>query len=103
LFYEIKLYYCKFHLSTDYSYNKLGITIILFLDNARPEATFRFEIENFSKSKEQRLSPPCYVRDLPWKIMIMHRVSQDNRSAKPAQPSVGFFLQVCSGLYLLYI
>jgi len=69
--------------------------IILFLDNARPEATFRFEIENFSKSKEQRLSPPCYVRDLPWKIMIMHRVSQDNRSAKPAQPSVGFFLQVC--------
>ncbi|XP_026805459.1 ubiquitin carboxyl-terminal hydrolase 7 isoform X1 [Rhopalosiphum maidis] len=65
-------------------------------DNARPEATFRFEIENFSKSKDQRLSPPCYVRDLPWKIMIMHRVSQDNRSAKPAQPSVGFFLQ-CNG------
>ncbi|XP_025409585.1 ubiquitin carboxyl-terminal hydrolase 7 isoform X2 [Sipha flava] len=65
-------------------------------DNARPEATFRYAIENFSKSKEQRLSPPCYVRDLPWKIMIMHRVSQDNRSAKPAQPSVGFFLQ-CNG------
>lgn len=72
---------------------------ILFLDNARPEATFRFAIENFSKSKEQRLSPPCYVRDLPWKIMIMHRVSQDNRSAKPAQPSVGFFLQVCIFFY----
>lgn len=76
----------------------LSFQSFLFLDNARPEATFKYEIENFSKSKEQRLSPPCYVRDLPWKIMIMHRVSQDNRSAKPAQPSVGFFLQVCETL-----
>jgi len=68
--------------------------IILFLDNARPEATFRFEIKNFSKSKKQRLSPPCYVRILPWKIMIMHISTKDNQSAKPAQPSVGFYLQV---------
>ncbi|XP_050425413.1 ubiquitin carboxyl-terminal hydrolase 7 isoform X1 [Adelges cooleyi] len=65
-------------------------------DNARSEATFRYVVENFSKSKEQRLSAPCYVRDLPWKIMIMHRLGQDNRSAKPNQPSVGFFLQ-CNG------
>jgi len=68
--------------------------VLNILDNARPEATFRYAIENFSKSKDQRLSPPCFVRDLPWKIMIMHRVGQDNRSTKPAQPSVGFFLQV---------
>lgn len=70
------------------------LNLFHLLDNARSEATFRFEVDNFSKSKEQRLSPPCYVRDLPWKIMIMHRVGQDTRSTKPAQPSVGFFLQV---------
>ncbi|XP_015373562.1 PREDICTED: ubiquitin carboxyl-terminal hydrolase 7-like [Diuraphis noxia] len=64
-------------------------------DNARPEGTFRLEIENFSKLaiiKEQTLSPPCYVRNLPWKIMIMYRADE----YRGLNHAVGFFLQ-CNG------
>jgi len=68
--------------------------IIFFLDKARPQATFRFEVENFSKPKNLRLSPPYYVRNLPWKIMITNRVFHDHRSTEPDQPCVGIFLQV---------
>ncbi|KAL5233967.1 hypothetical protein ACI65C_001377 [Semiaphis heraclei] len=65
-------------------------------DNARPEATFRFEIKNFSKlaiSKEQRLSPACYVRNLLWRIMITHKDHSVYKDKKFNQ-SVAFFLQV---------
>jgi len=63
-------------------------------DEARSEATFRFVVHNFSKLKESQLSPPCYVRNLPWKIMVMPRISpmQDRQQ----QRSLGFFLQ-CNG------
>ncbi|XP_054282413.1 ubiquitin carboxyl-terminal hydrolase 7-like isoform X2 [Macrosteles quadrilineatus] len=63
-------------------------------DEARSEATFRFIVENFSKLKESQLSPACYVRNLPWKIMVMPRISpmQDRQQ----QRSLGFFLQ-CNG------
>ena len=45
-------------------------------DEARSEATFAFKVENFSQIKESALSPPCIVRNLPWKIMIMQRQTQ---------------------------
>ncbi|PBC26408.1 Ubiquitin carboxyl-terminal hydrolase [Apis cerana cerana] len=44
--------------------------------------------------KETQLSPPCYVRNLPWKIMVMPRSSQTQDRAP--QKSLGFFLQ-CNG------
>jgi len=62
-------------------------------DEARSEATFSFKVENFSQLRESALSPPCIIRNLPWKIMIMQRNPQNQeRSGK----SVGYFLQ-CNG------
>ena len=39
-------------------------------DESRPEATFNYTVHNISKLKETVLSPPCYIRNLPWKIMV---------------------------------
>jgi ubiquitin carboxyl-terminal hydrolase 7 len=39
-------------------------------DDSRPEATFKFVVNNVSKLKETVLSSPCYIRNLPWKIMV---------------------------------
>ena len=64
-------------------------------DEARPEATFSFTVENFSQVKESVLSPPCMVRNLPWKIMIMPRQGQDNPRTGQNK-SMGYFLQ-CNG------
>lgn len=64
----------------------------IFTDEARSEATFRYTVHNFSKLKESQLSPPCYVRNLPWKIMVMPRLSQTQD--RQQQRSLGFFLQV---------
>jgi len=62
-------------------------------DEARSEATFTFRVENFSTIKDSVLSEPCIVRNLPWKIMIMQRMTTtQDRNTK----SVGFFLQ-CNG------
>ncbi|KAM9305557.1 ubiquitin carboxyl-terminal hydrolase 7 [Gastrophryne carolinensis] len=55
----------------------------------RSEATFQFTVERFSRLSESVLSPPCFVRNLPWKIMVMPRFYPD----RPHQKSVGFFLQ----------
>ena len=44
-------------------------------DEARSEATFQFRVENFSTIKDSVLSDPCIVRNLPWKIMIMQRMT----------------------------
>ncbi|CAG5121773.1 unnamed protein product, partial [Candidula unifasciata] len=60
-------------------------------DESRAEATFQFVVENFSKLEESVLSPPCMVRNLPWKIMAMPRKNHADR-----QKSLGFFLQ-CNG------
>lgn len=68
-------------------------TICFFsVDEARSEATFQFTVTNFSKLKDSQLSPPCFVRNLPWKIMVMPRYGppQDRQQ----QRSLGFFLQV---------
>ncbi|XP_034946469.1 ubiquitin carboxyl-terminal hydrolase 7 isoform X3 [Chelonus insularis] len=63
-------------------------------DEARSEATFRYTVENVSKMKDSQLSPPCIVRNLPWKIMVMPRSSQTQE--RQTQRSLGFFLQ-CNG------
>lgn len=63
-------------------------------DEARSEATFRYTVENVSKMKDSQLSPPCFVRNLPWKIMVMPRSSQTQE--RQPQRSLGFFLQ-CNG------
>ncbi|KAK5641318.1 hypothetical protein RI129_009865 [Pyrocoelia pectoralis] len=63
-------------------------------DEARSEATFRFSLSQFSKLKDSVLSPPCYVRNLPWKIMVMPRTS--HTQDRTTQRSLGFFLQ-CNG------
>ncbi|KAK6643307.1 Ubiquitin carboxyl-terminal hydrolase 7 [Polyplax serrata] len=63
-------------------------------DNSRSEATFRHTVQNFSRLRESQLSKPCYVRNLPWKIMVMHRSTQN--PDKCTQRSLGFFLQ-CNG------
>lgn len=57
-------------------------------DDARSEATFTFKLENVSELKNTALSPPCIIRNLPWKIMIMQRQGNDR-----SQRSLGFFLQ----------
>ncbi|XP_046819841.1 ubiquitin carboxyl-terminal hydrolase 7 isoform X2 [Vespa crabro] len=63
-------------------------------DEARSEATFRYTVENISKMKESQLSPACFVRNLPWKIMVMPRSSPTQE--RQTQKSLGFFLQ-CNG------
>ena len=62
-------------------------------DEARSEAVITFKVENFSQIRDSALSPPCIIRNLPWKIMIMQRQTQNQeRNSK----SVGYFLQ-CNG------
>ncbi|GBP29737.1 Ubiquitin carboxyl-terminal hydrolase 7 [Eumeta japonica] len=63
-------------------------------DEARSEATFRFTVHNIRTLKDSVLSPPCYVRNLPWKIMVMQR--QAPSPDRQQQKSLGFFLQ-CNG------
>lgn len=60
-------------------------------------------VPNFSKLKESVLSPPCFVRNLPWKIMVMPRMQPQQQQIqgqaaadRPATRSLGFFLQ-CNG------
>ena len=65
-----------------------------FTDDARSEATFHFSVPNFSKLKETMYSPPTFVRNLPWKIMVMPRTNP-HQDRQP-QRSLGFFLQ-CNG------
>lgn len=62
-------------------------------DDARSEATFQFHVKDFSKLKDTLLSPPCSVRSLPWKIMVMPRTSS---AQDRSQRCLGFFLQ-CNG------
>lgn len=62
-------------------------------DEVRPEATFSFKVENLSRFNDSILSPPYYVRNLPWKIMAMKRNSE---TTTPASKGLGFFLQ-CNG------
>ncbi|XP_018496359.1 ubiquitin carboxyl-terminal hydrolase 7 [Galendromus occidentalis] len=64
-------------------------------DEARAEATFRFEVDNISHLRDTRLSEPTFVRNLPWKIMVMPRHNANSNERQPSK-SLGFFLQ-CNG------
>ena len=47
-------------------------------DDARPQATFKFEVANFTQLSDSVLSEPTFVRNLPWKIMVMPRQLSSN-------------------------
>ncbi|CAK1547100.1 unnamed protein product [Leptosia nina] len=64
------------------------------VDIARSEATFRYTVQNISQLKEQVLSPPCYVRCLPWKILVL--VRNTSTPERQQQKALGIFLQ-CNG------
>lgn len=64
-------------------------------DDSRSEATFQHTVHNISKLKDTSLSQTCFVRNLPWKIMVMPRTSM-NTPDKHSQKNLGFFLQ-CNG------
>jgi len=64
-------------------------------DESRANATFRYVVQNFSKLKETVLSPATFVRNLPWKIMVMPR-NQQMQGDRQSSRSLGFFLQ-CNG------
>uniref|UniRef100_A0A914W615 Ubiquitin carboxyl-terminal hydrolase 7 n=1 Tax=Plectus sambesii TaxID=2011161 RepID=A0A914W615_9BILA len=63
-------------------------------DKYKPEATLRFELKNFTDfakgHDQQRLSPPQYVRGLPWKVLAIPR--ENNRGDRRTK-ALGFFLQ----------
>lgn len=63
-------------------------------DDSRSELRFQYVLKNFSKLKAQTLSTPYFVRNLPWKIMVMPRYNQ-SLERTPSR-SLGFFLQ-CNG------
>nr|CAD7262039.1 unnamed protein product [Timema shepardi] len=69
----------------------MGFLFESIIDESRSETTFSFTVNSFSKLKESVLSPPCFVRNLPWKIMVMPRTSQTQD--RQTQRSLGFFLQ----------
>ena len=50
-------------------------------DEARAEATFKFVVKNFSEIKDTALSEPTIIRNLPWKIMIMQRQTQNQATS----------------------
>ncbi|KAI8435835.1 hypothetical protein MSG28_004051 [Choristoneura fumiferana] len=63
-------------------------------DVARQEVTFRFTVHNISQLKEQVLSPPCYARCLPWKILAL--VRNTSTPERQQEKALGVFLQ-CNG------
>lgn len=65
----------------------------MYDEEMRSEAVFSFRVDNFSKLRDSVLSPPCYVRNLPWKIMLIPRITFTNNTETKA---LGFFLQ-CNG------
>ncbi|XP_063543803.1 uncharacterized protein LOC134752142 [Cydia strobilella] len=60
-------------------------------DEARSEATFRYTVQKFRSLEGPVLSPPCYVRNLPWKIRVMPRQALDSDLLK--RKTLGFFLK----------
>ncbi|XP_017492273.1 PREDICTED: ubiquitin carboxyl-terminal hydrolase 7-like [Rhagoletis zephyria] len=63
-------------------------------DKSHSQATFRFTINSFSQQRKPILSPPTYVKNLPWKILAQPRVNRllsDQRKM-----SFNYFIQ-CNG------
>jgi len=65
---------------------------LFFVGEARSEAVFRYTVHGLSTLKQSQLSPPCYVRNLPWNIMVMPPTNQTQE--RQTQKSLGYFLQV---------
>jgi ubiquitin carboxyl-terminal hydrolase 7 len=42
-------------------------------DRGRAEGTFQFRVDNISRLRETVFSPPSFVRNLPWRMMVMRR------------------------------
>ncbi|XP_017464033.1 PREDICTED: ubiquitin carboxyl-terminal hydrolase 7-like, partial [Rhagoletis zephyria] len=63
-------------------------------DKSRSQATFRFTINSFSQLRKPILSPPTYVRNLPWRILAQPKMIR----IFPIQckMSLNYFLQ-CNG------
>ncbi|XP_072931565.1 ubiquitin carboxyl-terminal hydrolase 7-like isoform X2 [Epargyreus clarus] len=74
--------------------NSITETIKEEEDIARSEATFRYTVQNISQLKEQVLSEPCYVRCLPWRILVLIR--HTSTPDRQQQKALGIFLQ-CNG------
>lgn len=64
-------------------------------DDARPQATFGFTVDNFTNMSDSVLSECTFVRNLPWKIMVMPRHITTAGERGPGK-CVGYFLQ-CNG------
>lgn len=62
------------------------------LDATVLEATFNYAVHDFSKMKDPIRSPPFYVRNLPWKIMVMQRTSSSGNGGQDTR-KMGFYLQ----------
>ncbi|KAL3277977.1 hypothetical protein HHI36_013319 [Cryptolaemus montrouzieri] len=67
--------------------------VLTFIDAT--EATLRYRIRGFSEVKGAKFSPPCYVLNIPWKIMIMPRATRDEYM-RWSPRYLGYFLQ-CDG------
>ncbi|VVC40693.1 Peptidase C19, ubiquitin carboxyl-terminal hydrolase,TRAF-like,MATH/TRAF domain,Ubiquitin specific [Cinara cedri] len=80
------------HMVEPDSQNKIPEKMDVVEDNSRPEATFQFVMENFSELKEQRMSQPFYVRNLPWNIMVVQKEVRKSW-IEPSMTAVAFFLQ----------
>jgi len=96
MFYKIVVefnlqYYISVRFLTLYLYWFLDVTNMEDDEDgaARSEATFKYTVEGISKLREQVLSPPTFVRNLPWRIMIMPRAD----TGASRNMSLGFFLQ----------
>ncbi|TRY97082.1 hypothetical protein DNTS_027275, partial [Danionella cerebrum] len=55
----------------------------------RAGATVRFVVERISMLRESVISPPFFVRNLPWTILVKPRFNQN----QPNDRRIGFYLQ----------
>uniref|UniRef100_A0A915J9X2 MATH domain-containing protein n=1 Tax=Romanomermis culicivorax TaxID=13658 RepID=A0A915J9X2_ROMCU len=71
----------------DLSTSKNGRILSVEEGDYKSEATLTFAVNNFSKLSESVLSPSAMIRGLPWKIMVMPRMTRKK------EKNIGFFLQ----------
>ena len=58
------------------------------------DATFQYKVKNVSKMQGTKVSPPCYIRRLPWKIEV--GPMEKNEENGVLEKCLGFFL-LCVG------
>ena len=65
-------------------------------EEVRSQGFLEFRIPHISRLKDQVLSPPIILRGLPWKILVMPRINNNNNNLTGDLKTVktmGFFLQ----------